>query len=212
MPGLRRCHLFWRRYPHHGGEGPGLCRGLAVEDGKIAFVGARDEAMAMKSDATRAHRPQGPHAAAGLHRRPRPHDQLRQEHDRCRSVQLRPAWPDVVARMKAHAATCRTGEWIVGFGYQARKPAGKPHADRGGTRPGFGRPAGDDRRFVRPPRRRQFRAVQAGGHHRRDARPGGRHLRPQAGRHGLAGPMEETALNAVRLQRPPFTGARPTRW
>jgi len=115
--------------------------------------------------------------------------------------------PELVARMTAHADKVPAGGWIVGFGYQAKLMTEKRTPSR----------AELDRISTDIP----VMIVDSSGH----AGAGNSKLFEVAGIDAdspdpvgglftrgpdgktLLGPMEETALNAVRSQRPPFTGA-----
>ena len=114
--------------------------------------------------------------------------------------------PDLVARMKGQVEKVPAGGWIVGFGYQAKQLAEKRTPSREEL----------DRISTEIP----VMIVDSSGH----AGAGNSKLFEAAGIDGetpdpeggvfargpdgksLLGPMEETALNAVRIQRPPFTG------
>jgi len=114
--------------------------------------------------------------------------------------------PELVARLKAHAASVPAGAWIVGFGYQAR-------ALREGRTPTALELDG-----VSPDR--PVMIVDSSGHlgsankallklagvTAATADPTGGAFARQSGSRDPLGPMEETALNAVRSQRPAFTG------
>jgi len=114
--------------------------------------------------------------------------------------------PDLVRRMKKQAERTPAEGWIVGFGYQARAmKEGRPptveeldtiSADRSvmivDSSGHLG--AGNSAVFAR-----------AGITADTPDPKGGTFARKADGR-SLLGPMEETALNAVRSQRPPFTG------
>ena len=115
--------------------------------------------------------------------------------------------PELVARMTAHADKVPAGGWIVGFGYQAKLMADKRTPSREEL----------DRISTEIP----VMIVDSSGH----AGAGNSKLFEMAGIDAdspdpagglfargpdgktLLGPMEETALNAVRSKRPPFTGA-----
>jgi predicted amidohydrolase YtcJ len=112
----------------------------------------------------------------------------------------------VLDRMKTHAATVPDGAWIVGFGYRASSLADKRTPTAAEL---------DQVSATRP-----VMIVDSSGHLGSAnsvllklagvtaATPdpeGGNFTRKPGSREPL-GPMEETALNAVRSQRPPFTG------
>lgn len=114
--------------------------------------------------------------------------------------------PELVARLRAHAASVPSGAWIVGFGYQAK-------AMREGRTPTALELDG-----VSPDR--PVMIVDSSGHlgsannallkragvTASTADPTGGAFARQSGSREPLGPMEETALNAVRSQRPAFTG------
>jgi predicted amidohydrolase YtcJ len=114
--------------------------------------------------------------------------------------------PDLIARMKKQAERTPAGAWIVGFGYQPRQM----REARTPTIAELDSVAAD----------RPVMIVDSSGHLGAGnsgvfaaagisaATPdptGGSFARTADGR-SLAGPMEETALNAVRSRRPAFTG------
>ena len=115
--------------------------------------------------------------------------------------------PDLVSRMKQQAARTPADAWIVGFGYQARQlKEGRP-------------PTIEELDAVAPGR--PVLIVDSSGHlgvgnsavfaiagiTADTPNPTGGSFARKADGSALAGPMEETALNAVRSKRPPFTGA-----
>jgi predicted amidohydrolase YtcJ len=117
-----------------------------------------------------------------------------------------PDIPDLIARMKAQAQTVPAGAWIVGFGYSAKKmkenrtPTVEELDAISTTIPvmivdGSGHlGAGNSALFA-------ITGVGAA-----TADPAGGTFTRKADGKALAGPMEETALNMVREQRPPFEG------
>jgi predicted amidohydrolase YtcJ len=114
--------------------------------------------------------------------------------------------PDLVRRMKKQAERTPADGWIVGFGYQARAmKEGRPPTIEELDTISADRPvmivdssghlgAGNSVVFAR-----------AGITADAPDPKGGTFARKANGK-SLLGPMEETALNAVRSQRPPFTG------
>ena len=114
--------------------------------------------------------------------------------------------PDLVRRMKKQAERTPADGWIVGFGYQARAmKEGRPPTVEELDTVSADRPvmvvdssghlgAGNSVVFAR-----------AGITADTPDPKGGTFARKANGR-SLLGPMEETALNAVRGKRPPFTG------
>jgi predicted amidohydrolase YtcJ len=114
--------------------------------------------------------------------------------------------PDLVARMKGQVEKVPAGGWIVGFGYQAKQLAEKRTPSREEL----------DRISTEIPVMIVDSSGHAGAGNSKlfevagidDETPdpeGGVFARGPDGK-SLLGPMEETALNAVRIQRPPFTG------
>ena len=115
--------------------------------------------------------------------------------------------PDLVARMASHAGKVPEGGWIVGFGYQAKQLAEK----RTPTREELDRISTeipvmivDSSGHAGAGNSKLFEVTGFDGESPDPA--GGLFARGPDGK-SLLGPMEETALNAVRSQRPPFTGA-----
>ena len=114
--------------------------------------------------------------------------------------------PDLVTRMKKQAERTPANGWIVGFGYQARAmKEGRPPTVEELDAISADRPvlivdssghlgAGNSAVFA-----------QAGVTADTPDPKGGTFARTSNGK-SLLGPMEETALNAVRSKRPPFTG------
>jgi predicted amidohydrolase YtcJ len=114
--------------------------------------------------------------------------------------------PELVARLKVHAASVPAGAWIVGFGYQA-KAMGEGRTPTALELDGVS--------LDRP-----VMIVDSSGHlgsannallklagvTAATADPTGGAFARQSGSREPLGPMEETALNAVRSQRPAFTG------
>jgi predicted amidohydrolase YtcJ len=113
---------------------------------------------------------------------------------------------ELLARLKKHAATVPEGAWIVGFGYQARTLADKRTPTAAEL---------DEVSATRP-----VLIVDSSGHlgsansallklagvTAETPDPEGGNFTRKPGSREPLGPMEETALNAVRAQRPPFTG------
>ena len=113
---------------------------------------------------------------------------------------------DVVERMRAQAEKTPEGQWVVGFGYGARRLAEGRHPTRGELdRVSTDRPVLviDSSGHMGAGNSAVFRA--AGIAADTPDPEGGQFAREPGGR-GLLGPMEETALNAVRNRRPPFSG------
>jgi predicted amidohydrolase YtcJ len=113
---------------------------------------------------------------------------------------------DLVARMRKQAQRTPAGGWIVGFGYQARGlKEGRPPTSEELDRIAADRPVMvvDSSGHLGAANAAAFKA--AGITADTPDPTGGMFARGADGK-SLAGPMEETALNAVRAKRPPFTG------
>ena len=187
------------------GKEPSYAEALVVEDGKIAFLGARDEAMQMKGEGTKLIDLKGQTLLPGFidtHGHMIYFGKNMIDGDLFGSAGM----ADLLARMKAHAAKTPEGAWIVGFGYSATKMAEKRHP----TIEELDQVSAD----------RPVMVVDSSGHLGAGnsalfrlmglsaATPdpeGGNFMRKPGGTE-LAGPMEETALFAVRAKRPSFTG------
>jgi predicted amidohydrolase YtcJ len=113
---------------------------------------------------------------------------------------------DLIARMKKQVAQTPADAWIVGFGYQARalKEGRAPTSDEL-DQVSVDRPVMivDSSGHLGAANAAAFKA--AGVTADTPDPTGGMFARKADGK-SLAGPMEETALNAVRSKRPPFTG------
>jgi predicted amidohydrolase YtcJ len=113
---------------------------------------------------------------------------------------------EVLERMRKQAARTPADGWIVGFGYQARQLAeGRTPTAAELDRVSADRPVliVDSSGHLGAANAAAFRAAGISA-----ATPdpvGGTFTRGEDGQ-SLAGPMEETALNAVRAKRPPFAG------
>jgi len=113
---------------------------------------------------------------------------------------------EVLERMRRQAERTPADGWIVGFGYQARQLAeGRPPTAAELARVSADRPVliVDSSGHLGAANAAAFRAAGISA-----ATPdptGGKFARGEDGK-SLAGPMEETALNAVRAKRPPFSG------
>jgi predicted amidohydrolase YtcJ len=113
---------------------------------------------------------------------------------------------DLVARMRKQAELTPAGGWIVGFGYQARGlKEGRPPTSAELDRISADRPVMvvDSSGHLGAANAAAFKA--AGITADTPDPTGGQFTRGPDGK-SLLGPMEETALNAVRSRRPPFTG------
>ncbi|MFM8579635.1 MAG: amidohydrolase [Planctomycetaceae bacterium] len=113
---------------------------------------------------------------------------------------------ELVTRMRRQVDRTPVDGWIVGFGYQARAmKEGRPPTSEELDRVSADRPVMvvDSSGHLGAANAAAFRA--AGISADTPDPGGGMFARGPDGR-SLAGPMEETALNAVRGRRPPFTG------
>jgi predicted amidohydrolase YtcJ len=188
------------------GKEPAYVEALAVDGGKIVFAGTKDEALRLKTDSTRMVDLQGRTLLPGFidtHGHMIYFGKNMMDADLFGSTSI----ANLVARMKAHAATVPDDGWIVGFGYKARDLA----ENRAPTVEELDQVSAD----------RPVMIVDSSGHlgagnsalfrlvgvtaATPDPEGGSFARRPRST--DLAGPMEETALNMVRKQRPPFTGA-----
>jgi predicted amidohydrolase YtcJ len=187
------------------GAEPQYVESLAVKDGRILFVGTDAEARRHAGPATRAVDLAGRTMLPGFidtHGHFIYFGKNLVDADLFGSADI----PDLIARMKKQAARTPADGWIVGFGYQPRQMK----EGRTPTIEELDAVAAD----------RPVMIVDSSGHLGAGnskvftvagitaATPdptGGSFARKADGR-ALAGPMEETALNAVRSKRPPFTG------
>ena len=113
---------------------------------------------------------------------------------------------DLVTRMRAQAERTPIDGWIVGFGYQARAlKEGRPPTSAELDRVSAERPVMvvDSSGHLGAANAAAFRAAGISGD--TPDPTGGMFARGTDGT-SLLGPMEETALNAVRSRRPAFTG------
>ena len=113
---------------------------------------------------------------------------------------------DLVARMKKQVEQTPADGWIVGFGYQARGlKEGRAPTSEELDQVSADRPVMivDSSGHLGAANAAAFKA--AGITAETPDPTGGMFTRKADGK-SLAGPMEETALNAVRSKRPPFTG------
>ena len=184
---------------------PSYAEALAVEDGKIAFIGSRDEALKRKGDTTKLIDLKGRTLLPGFidtHGHMVYFGKNMIDADLFGTTDM----TEVITRMKAQADKTPDGAWIVGFGYMARKLKEGRH------------PTVEELDLVSTDR--PVMVVDSSGHLGAGnsvlfklmglsaATPdpeGGNFMRKPDGTE-LAGPMEETALFAVRAKRPPVTG------
>lgn len=113
---------------------------------------------------------------------------------------------DLVARMKKQVEQTPEGAWIVGFGYQARTlKEGRPPSSAELDQVSKDRPVMvvDSSGHLGAANAAAFKAA---GIDANTPDPTGGMFARSPDKKELLGPMEETALNAVRSKRPPFTG------
>jgi predicted amidohydrolase YtcJ len=187
------------------GKEPTYAEALVVEDGKIAFLGLRDEAMKRKSEDTTLIDLGGKTLLPGFIDT---HGHMIYFGKNMIDADLfgTPDMPDLIARMKTQVERTPEGAWIVGFGYAARKLKENRHP----TIEELDQVSAD----------RPVMVVDSSGHlgagnsalfrlmgiSAETPDPEGGNFMRKEGSRALAGPMEETALFAVRAKRPPFTG------
>ena len=187
------------------GKSPQYAQALAVRGGKIAFVGSKASAMKLRGESTKVVDLGGATLLPGFIDG---HAHMIQFGKNLIDADLfgTSDMADLIARMKAQAAKVPEGAWIVGFGYQAKrmKEGRTPTVEELDT-------VSADRPVM---------VVDSSGHlgagnsalfkltgiSASTADPAGGNFSRKPGSQELLGPMEETALNAVRAQRPAFTG------
>jgi predicted amidohydrolase YtcJ len=188
------------------GKEPAYVEALAVEDGKIVFAGAASEAMKLKAADTTLIDLKGHTLLPGFIDT---HGHMIYFGKNMIDGDLfgTPDMPDLIARMKKHAETIPEDAWIVGFGYNTSKMKENRH------------PTIEELDQVTADR--PMMVVDSSGHlgagnsalfklmgiTAETPDPEGGSFMRKPGSRELAGPMEETALFAVRAKRPPFTGA-----
>jgi predicted amidohydrolase YtcJ len=186
------------------GKDPSYAEALAVADGKIAFVGAKDEALKLKGDVTKLVDLHGHTLLPGFidgHGHMIYYGKNMVDADLVGVTSI----PEMIARMQVQAAKTAPGDWIVGFGYSVPMLKENRH------------PTAAELGAISPDR--PIMVVDSSGHNgagnsgvfkilgldgKTKDPEGGSYARNADG--SLAGPLEETALFAVREQRPPFTG------
>jgi len=184
---------------------PEYVEALAVKDGRILFVGPRAGAQVLIGPATNLVDLAGQTLLPGFidthgHFVYFGKNLVDANLFGCRDI------ADLLARMQRQAERTPAGAWIVGFGYQAReieerRPPTIDELDRvSADRPVM---IVDSSGHLGAGNSRVFAAAGITADTPDPA--GGSFARTADGR-SLAGPMEETALNAVRSRRPPFTG------
>ena len=98
------------------GKDPSYAEALAVADGKIVFVGAKEDALKLKGDATRLVDLHGHTLLPGFidgHGHMIYYGKNMIDADLVGVTSI----PELIARMKAQAAKMGPDDWIVGFGY-----------------------------------------------------------------------------------------------
>jgi predicted amidohydrolase YtcJ len=187
------------------GKDPEYAEAIVVADGKIAFLGTREAAMDYQGEGTQLIDLKGRTLLPGFidtHGHMIYFGKNMIDADLFGSTDM----ADLLARMKTHAVKTPEGAWIVGFGYGATKMAEKRH------------PTVEELDQVSADR--PVMVVDSSGHlgagnsalfklmglSAATPDPEGGNFMRKPGSTELAGPMEETALFAVRAKRPPFTG------
>ena len=187
------------------GPQPEMAEALAVKNGKILFVGPLAEAKALVGPATTTIDLAGKTLLPGFidthgHFVYFGKNLVDADLFGCTDI------PDLLTRMRKQAERTPAGAWIVGFGYQPRQM----QENRAPTIEELNGVAAD----------RPVMIVDSSGHlgagnsrvfdvagiTADTPNPEGGSFTRKTGGTSLAGPMEETALNAVRSKRPPFTG------
>ena len=187
------------------GPDPEQVESLAVKDGRIVFVGAAAEAAKFAGPDTRRVDLAGRTLLPGFidthgHFVYFGKNLVDANLFGCTSV------AEVLERMRLQVARTPADGWIVGFGYQARQLAeGRTPTAAELDRVAADRPVliVDSSGHLGSANAAAFRAAGISA-----ATPdptGGKFTRGDDGK-SLVGPMEETALNAVRAKRPPFSG------
>jgi predicted amidohydrolase YtcJ len=187
------------------GKTPEYANALAVRGGKIAYVGPRSGAMKLKGSATQMVDLAGKTLLPGFidtHG----HMILFGKNMMDADLFNTPDIPDLLARMKAHVSKVPDGQWIVGMGYSARgmKENRTPTIEELDTI-SADRPVMivDSSGHLASGNSALFKLTGVSA----DTKdPEGGVFARKADGKSLAGPMEETALNAVRIKRPAFTG------
>ena len=188
------------------GKTPSYVEALVVEDGRIAFTGSLDAAMTRKSEDTRLIDLNGRTLLPGFIDT---HGHMVYFGKNMIDADLfgTPDIAGLISRMTAQVDQTPDGAWIVGFGYLARSLKEGRH------------PTVEELDQVSADR--PVMVVDSSGHlgagnsalfkllglSAATPDPEGGNFMRKAGSSELAGPMEETALFAVRAKRPPFTGA-----
>ncbi|MCE2725882.1 MAG: amidohydrolase [Planctomycetaceae bacterium] len=187
------------------GPEPAQVESLAVKDGRIVFVGPAAEAATFAGPNTRRIDLAGKTLLPGFIDT---HGHFVYFGKNLVDANLfgSATVAEVLERMRKQVERTPADGWIVGFGYQARQLAeGRPPTAEELDRVSADRPVliVDSSGHLGSANAAAFRAAGISA-----ATPdptGGKFARGDDGK-SLAGPMEETALNAVRAKRPPFSG------
>ena len=187
------------------GQSPEYVESLAVKDGKILAVGRKADVLKLAGPTTRQVDLAGHTLLPGFidthgHMVYFGKNLVDADLFGCEDI------PQVLERMKHQAARVPAGGWVVGFGYQAKALKEK----RVPTRDELDTISSDLPVLIVDSSGHQgagnSHLFAAAGITAETPDPaGGVFSRSPDGR-SLLGPMEETALNAVRSRRPPFTG------
>lgn len=187
------------------GKEPNYVEAIAVENGKIVYAGSAGGALKLRTETTRLVNLKGRTLLPGFIDT---HGHMIYFGKNMIDADLFGAsdMPELIARMKTQAERTPEGAWIVGFGYAARKMKESRHPtieelDQVSTdRPVM---VVDSSGHLGAGNSALFRLM---GVTPETTDPEGGSFMRKEGSRELAGPMEETALFAVRAKRPPFTG------
>lgn len=187
------------------GNEPAYVEALAVKDGKILALGTKNEVLLAKGESTKVVDLGGKTLLPGFIDS---HGHMILFGKNLMDANLfgTPDIGDLLARMKAHTPSVPEGQWIVGMGYSARvlKEGRTPTIEELDT-VSADRPVMivDSSGHLASGNSALFKVT---GITSETPDPVGGNFSRKADGKSLLGPMEETALNAVRIQRPAFTG------
>ncbi|WP_395685404.1 amidohydrolase [Aestuariivirga sp.] len=187
------------------GKDPSYVEALVVDDGEIIFAGTKLDAMGLRGPDTRLIDLQGHTLLPGFidtHGHMIYFGKNMIDADLFGTLDI----PELIARMKVQAAKTPPGDWIVGFGYGARNlKEGRAPTIEELNEVSADRPVliVDSSGHLGSANSALYRLA---GVSAATPDPEGGSFARKPGSSELAGPMEETALNMVRKQRPPFTG------
>lgn len=187
------------------GTEPEYAEAIAIKDGRIAAVGSRESVLRGRGSATKVVDLGGRTLLPGFIDT---HGHMIYAGKNLVDANLFNCvdMADLLARMKAQVARVPEDAWIVGFGYQARSlKEGRPPTIEELDSVSADRPVMvvDNSGHLGAANSAAFKAA---GISAETPDPIGGVFARREGTRELAGPMEETALNAVRSKRPPFTG------